>query len=68
MKLRGIRKLVFGGAGLGALLAGYAACAFAGHLTVAFSAYATGVVSIVGLVVAGNVGEHATERKAGGAP
>lgn len=59
MKIKGWRKALFGVAALMFLSGGYGFCAWKPEVLVGFGAYATAVVSICGLVVAGNVGEHA---------
>ena len=63
MKLKGVRKLVFGSVGILALLLGLGLCAASPPIAVAYPAFAAAAVSIVLAVVAGNVGEHVASAK-----
>lgn len=62
MKLKGSRKVAFGAFALVVLGAGFALCAWKPEVVVAFSAFATAVVSCLTAVVIGNVGEHVAGR------
>lgn len=62
MKMKGSRKVLFGAIALAVLGGAFALTAFKPDAAVSFSAFATAVVTITGIVIAGNFGEHVASR------
>jgi phage-related minor tail protein len=62
--MRGARKLLFGLLGLAFLAGAFAACIAWPAAAVVFPPYATAVVAVVTVVVAGNAATHAAQAKA----